>query len=260
MTAHRKPAVVTYVSSQRCRVDGVLYRAVDSAYRTSALAGSRLPGRYSAAGQSTLYLSSSPEGVTAAMAAHGDARSDLTLLAFDVHAEDIVDLRVPAALTAARVAIEDAVAPWQDVVAAGGVPRSWGVRQRLEDLGAQGLIDPSRTRPGLWHLVLFRWNTEGAARVAPLSKRIPESRLPESTILGHVSDQAAQRFAQALEMHEVGRQMYRMRMRREHPAWSPAEIDDAVTRWLEADPLVPGRPGSDERWLRLAGHPSPRRS
>lgn len=147
---------------------GLFHRAVDSTHRASALAGSRLPGRYSAAGQPTLYVSSSPEGVAAAMVAHGGARGDLTVMRFSVHAEGIVDLRDPDALLAAGVDLQDAVAPWQDVVAGGGVPRSWEIRRRLQGLGAQGLVDPSRTQPGLWHLVLFRWNTEGAARVVPL--------------------------------------------------------------------------------------------
>lgn len=165
--AHEEP-VVARSADRRRRVTGVFYRAVDGAYRASALDGSRLPGRYSAAGQPTLYLSASPEGVTAAMAAHGGARADLILLAFSVQADRIVDLRDPASLRASGVDLQDAVAPWQDVVAAGGVPRSWEVRRRLEDLGAEGLIDPSRTQPGLWHLVLFRWNTESSTRVEPL--------------------------------------------------------------------------------------------
>ncbi|WP_380164694.1 RES family NAD+ phosphorylase [Jannaschia sp. R86511] len=166
--AERHVPVVTQGSGPWCRVSGHFHRAVDSANRSRALGGSRLPGRYSAAGQPTLYLSSSPEGVAAAMLAHGGARGHLTVLAFEVHAEDIVALRDPAALASGGVDLEDAVAPWQDLVVAGGVPRSWGVRQRLEHLGVQGLIDPSRTRPGLWHLVLFRWNIDGAARVVPL--------------------------------------------------------------------------------------------
>lgn len=161
-------SVVARGVEQRCRVVGVFHRAVDSAHETSALQGSRLPGRYSAVGQSTLYLSSSPEGVAAAMIAHGGERSDRTVLAFDVHAADIVDLRDPAAVSAAGVDSNDAAAPWQSIVAAGDVPPSWRLRRRLEALGAHGLIDPSRTRPGLWHLVLFRWNTEGTARVVPL--------------------------------------------------------------------------------------------
>lgn len=134
----------------------------------TAIDGSRLPGRYSAAGQPTLYLSSSPAGVAAAMVAHSGARANLALLAFNVQAESVFDLRDPVALRAAGVDLQDAVASWQDVVATGGRPRSWDVRRRLEDVGAEGLIDPSRTRPGLWHLVLFQWNTPTTARVEPL--------------------------------------------------------------------------------------------
>ena len=150
----------------RCRVAGTLYRAVDAAHRADALAGSRGAGRYSSAGQPTLYLSSSRHGVAAAMAAHGgvDAR---VVLGFDVDAHGIVDLRDPAAISAAGVELADALASWQDVLAGGGVPSSWVVRRRLQRAGAQGLVDPSRTSPGAWHLVLFAWNTPGAARVHP---------------------------------------------------------------------------------------------
>lgn len=165
--AQRAP-VVERGGDHRCRVTGIFHRAVDSSHRTGALDGSRQPGRYSDDGQRTLYLSSSPEGVAAAMVTHGGAPGDLAVLRFSVHAEGIVDLRDPVTLTAAGVDLQDAVAPWQDVVVAGGVPRSWVVRRRLEDLDAEGLIDPSRTQPGLWHLVLFRWNTDGAARVIPM--------------------------------------------------------------------------------------------
>ena len=66
---------------------------------------------------------------------------------------------------AAGIHLADAVAPWQEVVAAGETPRSWIVRDRLVGLGANGLIDPSRKSPGLWHLVLFRWNDAGAPTV-----------------------------------------------------------------------------------------------
>ena len=158
-------------ADSRCTVAGVFHRAVDPAHRDQALDGSRLAGRYSAADQPTLYLSSSPQGVQAAMAAHGGARGGLDVMTFDVHASGIVDLRDPTARSAAGVEITDAVAPWQDVVAAGAAPRSWRVRQRLEEVGAHGLIDPSRTRPGLWHLVLFTWNTPGGARVSPVGAR-----------------------------------------------------------------------------------------
>lgn len=148
-------ALATYLTE----VDGVFYRAIDPAYRQFALSGSRNPGRYSDSSQPTLYLSSSPEGVAAAMVAHKDSRSaDLELIKIRVNAENILDLRDSAAVQAAGIDLQDALAPWQEIVAQGGVPASWTLRRQLESQGVVGLIDPSRKAPGLWHLVLFSWN------------------------------------------------------------------------------------------------------
>ena len=100
------------------------------------------------------------------MLAHTRGRVDeLVLLKFHVEAHNIVDLRDPAVLFAAGVNLADAVAPWQDIVKIGGEPSPWHVRRRLEGLGAHGLIDPSRKRPGLWHLTLFSWNSPDTPRV-----------------------------------------------------------------------------------------------
>ena len=46
----------------------------------------------------------------------------------------------------------------------------------------------------------------------------------------------AERMRSALEMHELGVQLYRQRMRREHPSASRAEIDGLVREWLTASP------------------------
>ena len=46
----------------------------------------------------------------------------------------------------------------------------------------------------------------------------------------------AERMRSALEMHELGVQLYRQRMRREHPESSRAEIDGLVRGWLTAPP------------------------
>jgi RES domain-containing protein len=147
-------------------VRGTFYRAVDPEFRGAALAGSRSAGRYSRPDEPTLYLSSSTDGVEAAMTAHrADRSSGLEIVEVTVEATRILDLRDPPALAAVGVDLADAVAPWQDVIASGGTPRSWGVRDRLVAAGANGLIDPSRRQPGLWHLVLFRWNDGDAPRV-----------------------------------------------------------------------------------------------
>ncbi|MBY6256078.1 RES domain-containing protein [Phytobacter diazotrophicus] len=150
-------------------IDGVFYRAIDPAYRHFALSGSRAPGRYSDSHQPTLYLSSSPEGVEAAMQSHSDNRSqNLEIVRVSVSTDKIIDLRNAEALFAAGIDLNDAIAPWQEIVREGGVPRSWNVRNRLTSLGVKGLIDPSRKAPGLWHLVLFSWNHDTHSRVSLL--------------------------------------------------------------------------------------------
>lgn len=147
-------------------VEGVFYRAVDPTYVGSSLSGSRRPGRYSDADQPTLYLSSSPAGVEAAMKAHAHERAErLQLIQVSVLAPHIFDLRDERLCANAGVSLKDATAPWQDLVAKGKRPSSWDVRDRLIRLGAKGLIDPSRKALGLWHLVLFEWNKDGAPKV-----------------------------------------------------------------------------------------------
>lgn len=145
------------------RVSGRFYRAVDRAYLQAAITGSRGGGRYSPPDRPALYLSASREGVSAAMQAHSGAGApERVVIALDVVADRIFDLRDERACAAAGVTTADAFAPWQEMIERGDRPSSWTVRERVESLGADGLIDPSRTAPGLWHLVLFRWNQAGA--------------------------------------------------------------------------------------------------
>ncbi|WIE78975.1 RES family NAD+ phosphorylase [Curtobacterium sp. MCSS17_016] len=100
------------------------------------------------------------------MIAHNDARpGSLDIVAIDVEASGIVDLRDASALEAVGIDLEDGLAPWQADADARGAPRSWMVRDRLIEVGANGLIDPSRKSPGHWHLVLFRWNMAEAPSV-----------------------------------------------------------------------------------------------
>ena len=148
------------------RLAGVFYRAVEARHRAFALEGSRGPGRYSSPAESALYLSASPEGVEAAMTTHRqDGQQARTLLSFEVRADRIFDLRNHHRCSAVGIDPAAAAASWREAVARGGEPPSWSVARRLKELGADGLIDPSRQAPGLWHLVLFRWNRPGAPQV-----------------------------------------------------------------------------------------------
>ncbi|MGN7222465.1 hypothetical protein ACTHQN_06345 [Curtobacterium flaccumfaciens] len=69
----------------------------------------------------------------------------------------------PEAVEIVAIDLEDALAPWQTIAEAGGTPRSWAVRDRLNEVGANGSIDPSRKSSGLWRLVLSggTWRTTG---------------------------------------------------------------------------------------------------
>jgi RES domain-containing protein len=83
----------------------------------------------------------------------------------EVTAERIADLRDTSAMAALGVDPAEAALDWQQALAHGEIPASWRVRDLLQHAGAAGLIDPSRKRPGLWHLTLFAWNQEGAPSV-----------------------------------------------------------------------------------------------
>lgn len=139
-------------------VSGIFFRAVDPLHAAEALSGSRGDGRYSRAGQPTLYLSASLEGVEAALIAHraSDER-ERVVLRFAVEAARIADLRDGDTLARVREKAGDPFTDWRETAA----PPSWSVRDWIEAQGADGLIDPSRKAPGLWHLVLFRWNVPG---------------------------------------------------------------------------------------------------
>lgn len=153
-----------------CAVKGIVYRAVDKTSTSTALLGSNKAGRYSRPEQPTLYLSASQAGVDAAMIAHRDAGDTArTVLSFRVEADDICDLRDPDLVATVRNEAGNPFADWQSAVAHGAEPASWRVRDWIEARGARGLIDPSRKAPGLWHLVLFRWNVAGFPTVVPIN-------------------------------------------------------------------------------------------
>ncbi len=151
------------------RVEGRFYRSVDARFRSAALAGSASAGRYSTAEERVLYLSASPDGVEAAMLAH--SRTDTPareVVAVQVIADRIFDLRDGQHCAEAGIDPADAAADWQQDVARGVSPPSWRVAQHLREIGAHGLIDPSRKAPSLWHLVLFAWNRDGAPQVTAI--------------------------------------------------------------------------------------------
>lgn len=57
----------------------------------------------------------------------------------------------------------------------------------------------------------------------------------------------AERLRLALDMFELGEQIMRARLRREHPEWTDAQVQDGIRTWLRTRPGAefgdcPGRP------------------
>lgn len=143
------------------------WRAVPAGAERAALAGTTKPGRYNRSGERALYMSGSPEGVAAAMRRYGAASRALVPL--DVAAERLADLRGAAVCAALGIDQSATRSDWLAALRDGKEPTSWQIADAVRAGGAMGLIEASRHLPDAWHLVLFRWNEPGGARVKVVS-------------------------------------------------------------------------------------------
>ncbi len=141
-------------------ISGTFWRLKESARASEILAPAHSPeGRFHHDGQKAIYLSDSPEGCHVAMSYYarpGDPEQ--TLFELNLHNARVLDLRDHS--QCARLGIDPANANvrWQKERAAGNLASTWAISDAARAAGADGLLNPSRKRPDLTHLVLFRWN------------------------------------------------------------------------------------------------------
>lgn len=129
----------------------------------------RPAARFNRVGEDALYLS--PDELSARVAIGSYVKPDdppRMLLTYDVERCAVVDLRHPQAADI----YEQARQPWRKALAAGNDPPSWAAADVVRKSGHVGLIDPSRRRPGLWHITLMRWNEAGAPSVRQVGEPI----------------------------------------------------------------------------------------
>ncbi len=168
------------------RFSGVAYRAHDPQWAFAPLSGAgseRRGARFNPRGTPALYLALTVEGMFLEMA-HGLAHrfEPLTVCAYDVDVDDIVDLRNAAGQAAAGIAAADLAAPWALDLAGGRDPASWGVARRLIAAGSSGILVPSFANgagPRHANLVLWRWGADLPHRVTVFD---PSGRLPKSQL------------------------------------------------------------------------------
>jgi RES domain-containing protein len=136
----------------------------------------RPPARFNRLGQDALYLSPDVESARVAIGQNvKEGDRPRVLLTFDVQRCALFDLRAPEAADIYARASQ----PWRKLLAAGGEPPSWEAADRLRTDGYVGLIDPSRRRPGLWHIALFQWNGPVAPSVLQVGHAEPVSVFPD---------------------------------------------------------------------------------
>ena len=136
----------------------------------------RPAARFNQIGQDALYLSPDEFSARVAVGEYVNAGDPpRMLLSYEVERCSLFDLRH---LQAAAV-YELARQPWRKAVSAGEAPKSWDAADYIRQSGHQGMIDPSRRRPGLWHITLLRWNERGAPRVRRIGEPIPISVEPD---------------------------------------------------------------------------------
>ena len=102
----------------------------------------------------------------------------LTVCAYDVDVEDIVDLRGEDGRAAAGVTLADLACPWALDRAEGRTPASWRVATDLMAAGAAGILVPSfanRAKSDAANLVLWRWGDAPPLAIAVFD---PSGRLP----------------------------------------------------------------------------------
>ncbi|MBO9424387.1 RES family NAD+ phosphorylase [Labrenzia sp. R4_1] len=133
----------------------------------------RPPARFNRPGQDALYLSPDEPSARVAIGQYvtSDSR-DRELITLKVSACKLLDLRDEDHSELYELARQPWIAPLKN----GLEPASWIAADLIRPSGYHGLIDPSRRRPGLWHITLFEWNAPGAPSVTH-AERVKAIRL-----------------------------------------------------------------------------------
>ena len=138
-------------------------------------------GRFNCIGLSALYTSLRFETAwLEAQQAFPFKAQPMTLCAYDVDCDDVLDLTDAAIAAVHGVAAADLSCAWKDLATQGKTPRSWAVADRLMADGCAGIIVPSfaaRATSADRNVVFWRWgaNWPHQVRVIDDLARLPRS-------------------------------------------------------------------------------------
>lgn len=154
---------------------GRFWRSVFFGQEEYLLTPARAPqGRWHHSGQPALYLSGTPEGCRVALKAYQTPDDPPRgIFPMDVDGARVIDLRTAETRDALDMPLDDIHAFWATLQKAGRTVPTWQISDRLRLAGVDGILTPSRSRPDLTHLTLFRWNMPGHAQVAQTGAPLP---------------------------------------------------------------------------------------
>jgi RES domain-containing protein len=136
----------------------------------------RPAARFNRPGQDAVYLSPDEESARVAIGEYvKNFDAPRVLLTYAVERCILFDLRHQDASSVYALARPN----WRGTFESGNEPTSWAAADIVRQAGHVGLIDPSRRRPGLWHITLMRWNEPGSPRVHTVGSPIPIAITPD---------------------------------------------------------------------------------
>ena len=145
---------------------GVGYRGHDPKSAWSPISGDGAAakgGRFNPVGTPALYLALTIEGMLVEMGHGFGHRIDpLTICAYNVDVDNVLDLRSDAGRSAENIDIAALSCAWAYDRAESRTPASWDVATRLIAKGIAGILVPSfanGARPEMSNLVLWRWSS-----------------------------------------------------------------------------------------------------